>query len=395
MGLKPIPLSAYGSTFIPPVTGTNGSLAPVANTYDSSGHFEPRSRAGSAAKRKRTDELDAVYNLSVDYPLPTPPEKPKIDLSVIKDLVVAAGVAGGEIRDMLEQPDVDPKWKAFGCLGLALLAAVEAVLESGIMPLAGAAAAAPGVAAPKTPVPPAKPSIPVGFKELREGLEKSEKECVLFGANLGPLPIANRAVLSNAFSAGLREQAISLAVEKKKDSAEAIRDLDDALSCVTELEFLGAKSKKFLKEGDSRSNTFCTLPVKFKFEDGQARINFEKTLKQHTDLRASMSVPTPIREEMKAFKAALMDRYRGEIVVVRLDTRSAELRAIRKVDKAESWTKCWERFALPHGILLPGYRANKTHVLPPMVEVRGSADSGTGANSVAAGAGIGDANTPQ
>jgi hypothetical protein len=52
--------------------------------------------------------------------------------------------------------------------------------------------------------------------------------------------------------------------------------MDDALSCVSDMEFLGAKSKKFLKEGDMRSNTFCTMPVKFRFDDKHSRINFEK-----------------------------------------------------------------------------------------------------------------------
>jgi hypothetical protein len=157
--------------------------------------------------------------------------------------------------------------------------------------------------------------------------------------------------------------------EKNLDLNEAIRDMDDALSCVSDMEFLGAKSKKFLKEGDMRSNTFCTMPVKFRFEDKHSRINFEKTLKAQTGLRATISIPAPIRDEMKAMKAALSDRYPGEIVVVRLDTATAELRAIRKVDKAESWTQCWERFALPHGILLPGYSASRIHHLPPVVSV--------------------------
>jgi hypothetical protein len=369
MGLKPIPLSAFAGNFVPPVTGIGGSLAPVANSYDTSGNFAGRARAGSAAKRKRTEELDAVFDLSQEYPPIGPPEKPKVDLSVIKDLVVAAVVAGGEVRELIDGPDVDPKWKAFGCLSLALLAAVEALLESGMMPLAGVATAAARSSGAKPPATMAKPTVPAGYKELMEGLGKAEKECVLFGSNLGPLPLANRGGLATAFSQGLRENVTTQSKEKGSDPTEAIRDLDDALSCVTDMEFLGGKSKKFLKEGDPRSNIFCTILVKLKFEDGQARINFEKTLKSRAGLRASMSVPAPIREEMKAFKAALCDRYQGEIVVVRLDTRSAQLKAIRKVDKAESWTKCEETFVLPHGILLPGYSPNKTHVLSPIVAV--------------------------
>jgi hypothetical protein len=109
--------------------------------------------------------------------------------------------------------------------------------------------------------------------------------------------------------------------------------------------------------------------VKLKFDDRNARINFEKTLKEHTGVRASMSVPIPIRDEMKVFRKALSERYPAEIVVVRLDTVSAELYAIRKIDKAEGWTPCQERFRLPHGILIPGYVAGSSARLPPLVAI--------------------------
>jgi hypothetical protein len=198
-------------------------------------------------------------------------------------------------------------------------------------------------------------------------MDKAEKESVIFGANLGLLPIANRNNLATAFSAGLKESVTACCAESDADMNEAVRDVDDALSCVSDMEFLGAKSKRFLKEGDPMSNKFCTMPVKLRFDDKNSRINFEKTLRLHSSLRASMSVPAPIRKEMKAFRGALMDRYRGEVVVVRLDTVSASLYAIRKVDKAEGWTQCQERFTLPYGILLPGYNAGAAGRLPPLV----------------------------
>jgi hypothetical protein len=369
MGLKPIPLSAYTSSFTPPVTGVNGMLAPVANMYDSSGHFESRSRSGSGSKRKRTEELDAVYDLSEEYPPTVFPEKKRFDLSVVKEMVLAAGVASKPVRDMLDAPDLDPKMKAFATLNIALYDALEAVLESGLAPISGTASRGSFAGRQQPPPPPPKPVAPPGLKELREGLEKAEKECVLFGADLGPMPVANRNALSGALTACFKKCAVINATEKNTDLNKAIRDMDDALSCVSDMEFLGAKSKKFLKEGDTRSNTFCTMPVKFRFEDKHSRINFEKTLRAQTGLRATISIPAPIRDEMKAMKAALCDRYPGEIVVVRLDTATAELKAIRKVDKADGWMQCWERFALPRGILLPGYSASKVHQLPPAVSV--------------------------
>jgi hypothetical protein len=130
------------------------------------------------------------------------------------------------------------------------------------------------------------------------------------------------------------------------------------------MEFIGEKSKKFIKEGDARSNTFCTMPVKFKFEDRSSRINFEKTLREQCGLRASISLPKPIRTEMGAFAKAVRTRYPDQVVVARLDTMHRVFYALRKMHGAQSWTKCVERLELPTGILLPDYSARTTIVLP-------------------------------
>jgi hypothetical protein len=134
MVLKPIPLSAFSRNFTPPVTGINGSLAPVANNCDSSGHFQNRPRAGSV-KRKRTDEIDMVCDLGAQYPPLVPPAKPKVDLSVVRGLVVAAGAARVDVRGMIDDPNIDEKTRFLAKMNIALLDAVEAVLESGLFPL--------------------------------------------------------------------------------------------------------------------------------------------------------------------------------------------------------------------------------------------------------------------
>jgi hypothetical protein len=79
--------------------------------------------------------------------------------------------------------------------------------------------------------------------------------------------MANRNGLVNALCSGIRDAVVEKATENGEDPNEAVRDMEDALSCVMDMEFIGEKSRKFIKEGDSRSNTFCTMPVKFKFDD--------------------------------------------------------------------------------------------------------------------------------
>jgi hypothetical protein len=144
--------------------------------------------------------------------------------------------------------------------------------------------------------------------------------------------------------------------------------MDDALSCVGDMEFIGEKSKKFVKEGDARSNSFCTMPVKFKFSDRSSRINFEKTLRTHSDLRANISLPKPIRIEMSAFQKALKDRYPDEIVVVRLDMARSRFYALRKIDKSDAWISCGETLSLAPGVLLPEYNP-RTHIVLPAADL--------------------------
>ena len=103
--MKPIPLSAFASNFIPPVTGVNNLSAPVGNSFDPSGHF--RHRSSSANKRRRMEEeIDMVFDLSSNYP-PLVPPKSKIDIGKIGELLVAANTMGADVKKIAEDPGVE------------------------------------------------------------------------------------------------------------------------------------------------------------------------------------------------------------------------------------------------------------------------------------------------
>jgi hypothetical protein len=223
----------------------------------------------------------------------------------IRAMLVAATAAGEEVKPLLESPETDPKLKAFGNLAVSLLKVVGCIIENGIAPLTGNPAAAPdGAAARFARAPPVPPKAP-GLKELRESLEKAEKESVLFDADLGPNPMGNRSGLAAALSGGIRKLAINTASDKGADPAEAIRAMDDALGCVSEMDFVGIRSEKAKpRPGTPQENVvkdYCTMPVKFSFEDRSTRLHFERTIKDCCNLRAVMSLPKPIREEQSAF----------------------------------------------------------------------------------------------
>lgn len=77
-----------------------------------------------------------------------------------------------------------------------------------------------------------------------------------------------------------------------------------------------------------------------------------------------MSLPAPVLAEQSAFGAAMRDRYKGEIVSVRLDIKNRVMRAVRKQDRAREWTRCDEVHHLAPGILLPGYTIKQSFAPP-------------------------------
>lgn len=178
---------------------------------------------------------------------------------------------------------------------------------------------------------------------------------------------AHRGTLNVNFTADLRKRT----VEKSDGQPDAVRDeslrlVEDALSCVDNLDFLGQRSKPYKLQGGVDSG-YCSMPIKLTFSDRDSRINFERTVRENTGLRVSQSLPQQIRDHMAAFRKALEERYVGQIVLVRPDTRNLELTALRKTDGEGRWTSCTEVIPIPVGIMLPNHRAGSI-VLPPCGE---------------------------
>ena len=339
--MKPVPLSA----FIPPVTGTGGRPGNVnANSFDSSNLFPyPRPRANS--KRMRTDddiELNRRFDLTRDFPPLLFPEKQGIDVDAVSALLVGAAAAVPGIKARMESPEAGQDVKELASFGLKMFELVECLWEKVVKPAAACqpAGQAAGAAAPRT-----LPKPDLAKRELIEALAASDRTAILYDANLGNIPIANRQKLCHSLSAGLRESAIAMAALHKTDPSEAIRVADDALSLVSNMSFMGQASKP-VKDG-----THCSMPIKLEFEDRGARIHFERTVKERCGIRATMSLPYNVREAQKKFHATMRDLYEGEIIMVRVDTEKLRFVAFHKFDQGPKWNPCFEYEDIPHDIL--------------------------------------------
>jgi hypothetical protein len=256
---------------------------------------------------------------------------------------------------------------------------VSAIVENGLVPLAGnggktgsgsgnnsGSGSSQDINKMMAPQPPPKTPAP-GRKELRDALERADNESILFDVDLGKYPSRNRTGLVNNFSEGLRKMAIAKASESAADPGEAVRAMNDALDCVTDMDFIGIRSEpiKVREHGNQPVKDCHTMPVKLRFDDKNSRLHFERTIKSVCGLRAAMSLPKPIREEQAVLAKALRDRYLGFIITVRPEPDTLHWAAFRKVHGEGKWTKCQEMVPIPNGILLPGYTIRKEIPLPP------------------------------
>ena len=357
----PVPIGS----FIPPVTGINQSLAPVANSFDSSGNFAFRSRSISQGKRRRGPEgeiLDNVFDLSRDFPPLRPPASLSVDVDCIKGLLVESAKMEADLKKIIEKGDPESEIVMIARTTMSLYNLVEGLIEKAVIPLCngqwpagqgGGNASQPGRhSKPAAPAPPPKPT---GERELREAMERADTESVLYDAHLGYAPTFNRNRLSANLSAGLKSATIAKATIAEGDVAEAVRVLDDAFSGVVDVDFLGQSSSAYhnrRRADDPKNGTFCTMPVKLRFSDRDSRIFFENTVKKVVDLKATQSFPKQIRAEMKVFMARVQADNPDKIVMIRPDARSLRLNAFIKNDGEKSWTRYHESSAIPLGIMI-------------------------------------------
>jgi hypothetical protein len=187
-----------------------------------------------------------------------------------------------------------------------------------------------------------------------------------FDVDLGPSPVANRASLNGAFAAGLKAATLKVAGETGGDANEAIRVVNDALSCADNVDFKGQTSAKRIDKRDPANpimSPFCSMPVKLDFPDKNTRIHFERTLRKHCNLKANMSLPDPIRKYQSLYLKAMREHLPGRAVMVRPDAASLALVTLVKEEGGGAWRRCPGGYPIPRDIMLSSFK------LPNRVEI--------------------------
>jgi hypothetical protein len=276
------------------------------------------------------------------------------------------------IRTRYTSESVPDEVRELAGFSITLLDLVGAVVEDGIIPMSSPAAAtfASVVTGPAAPPASSRPRVEPGTAELKAALAAAEKTAVVFDADLGRSPIANRATLNGAFAAGLKAATVKVAEESGGDISESIRIVNDALSCADNVEFVSQTTSRKIDNRDPANpivSPYCTMPVKLDFPDKHTRIHFERTLRKHCGMKASMSLPFQIRKYQSMFLGALRERYAGRVITARPDISSMTLVAFMKNEGgAGGWSRCRESMPIPRGIMLPSFSIPNRVELPVM-----------------------------
>jgi hypothetical protein len=354
--LKPVLLS-----LLPPVTIGGRNPPVVANLFDDSGNF--RQRNGSF-KQQRVEggaaaSGEGFYDLSREASFPSLPNVPKLDVGKIRGLMVKANEMAAAIRSRVAAESVPDGVRELAGFSISLLDLVNAVVEEGIIPMASSSSAsfASAAFAPAAFPTASRPRAELGTAELKAALTLAEKTAVVFDVDLGRSPVANRAALNGAFAAGLKAATMKTAENTGDDANECIRIVNDALSCADNLEFTGQTTTRKIDKRDPenpKTLDFCTMLVKLDFPDRNTRIHFEKTLRKHCGVKATISLPFQIRRFQSLYLEALWDRYKGRVITARPDTSTMSMVAFMKNEGNRGWSRCRETVPIPRGILLPG-----------------------------------------
>ena len=384
---------------VPPVTGANHNSRPVANLFDYSNTFRDRSQSfrdrSQSFKRRRRDEqdelLDAVYDLTNDFPPVAPPERPAVDVANIKSVLVEATTMAEGLRPVLDREDLPQESRAIVTMLITLVKLVGTVVEKGIEPISatvvgcGATTSRNFAQAARRMANPAAQQQKnlAGQKELVDALNRADTESIIFGANLGGAETAHRGTLNANFTADLKNRTVG-GVEGQPEAAvaESLRVVDDALACVENIEFLGQRTQPYKVPGQNNNSGFCSMPVRLSFNDRDSRMHFERTVRSYTGLKVSQSLPTSIRNQMAAFRRALEQRYDGDIIMTRPNVRNLTFVAFRKEGGVGKWNSLEESFPIPLDIMLPGYKVRETVALP---DVGGGVSGADGDGGMAEG----------
>jgi hypothetical protein len=129
-----------------------------------------------------------------------------------------------------------------------------------------------------------------------------------------------------------------------------VAEIDDILSLAKNTEFYGKKTKTYTNSKDMLSGSYCTVPVRYEFENKDTCIEAEKLLRERCGANCATPYPAVLRECIRQVIDKVKKDYPDNQVKVAVDTDNFCLKVRRRVRK-EGTANRWENFN--HELPLP------------------------------------------
>jgi hypothetical protein len=170
--------------------------------------------------------------------------------------------------------------------------------------------------------------------KFKEAIFDAERSTLVFNLDMGRIPVMNKDTMSKRATLALSTMAAKL--DKKTNSvltAESIEAIDDKLSMVKNMELYGKETRTYSHPSDSMSGAFCTVPVRYEFEDPGIKFKAEKVLRKVCGAQCTTPYPLMVRECVKQIVSVVKNRYPDNYVRVAVDTQRMVFKASRKPPK--------------------------------------------------------------
>jgi hypothetical protein len=198
-------------------------------------------------------------------------------------------------------------------------------------------------------VPNANSNTPPEMQRFKDAVKEAEKSTLIFNLDLGRTPVLNTDTMSKRATLALTSMAaVAEGRSKENPSTESIAVIDDVLSVVSGIHFFGNTTKTYTYPRDpNKSGAYCTIPIKYDFEDRNTRILAETTLRTKCNVNCTTLYPPILRECIRRVINGTKQAYPGNFVKATVDTGNFCLNVSRRVDKKSPWVHAKGRVSLP------------------------------------------------
>jgi hypothetical protein len=187
----------------------------------------------------------------------------------------------------------------------------------------------------------------IKVKKFRDAIKDAEKSTLLFNLDMGKVPTINMDTMSSKVTTALGEMAATQENAKGKIPGEdTLAAIDDVLSVAKNMKFLGKVTKTYRNNKDTRSGSFCTIPVRYDFYDKESRIYAENLLREKCKVQCATPYPLITRECIKQIIEQVKTEFPNTYVRVAVDTEDMCFRVYKRpmVDKNYKGKKDWSSF---------------------------------------------------